>query len=401
MNTPTKTPRKLSAKRSWSLQDLEDIEERVTQTIDLVRDAMLAPDSIKSPPTFSSAQLLSFCGIDKSKFNYRLSKGNLPDGMHGEATRRRFTLPELQQWVRACRPNKQRPEGVPGCVISVVNFKGGVGKTSNAVTLAQGLSLRGHSVLVVDMDAQASMTNLMGVLSEPDAVGYDDRSVLPLLLGAEDNIDYAVQTSYWTGIDVVAADLGLYSAEFALPSRQKDNPNFEFWHVLRNGLHTAREKYDVIIIDTPPSLSYTTVNAILASDGLLMPLPPSQLDFLSSAQFWSLINDLLTQLITKRGGTKEFAFIDVLLSKVDTNDPSCSVVREWIQAAYSDAVIPIEIPKTTATSSASAEFGTIYDLDVTKVHARTYRRAFEAYERMAELIEEQIIGWWSREGAQK
>lgn len=401
MNTSTKTARKLPGKRSWSLQDLEDIQERVGQTIDLVRDAMLAPDSIKSAPTFSSAQLLSFCGIDKSKFNYRLSKGNLPDGMHGDATRRRFSLIELQQWVRACRANKQRPAGAPGCVISVVNFKGGVGKTSNAVTLAQGLSLRGHSVLVIDMDAQASMTNLMGVVGDQGGGGDDDRTVLPLLIGAEPNIDYAVQTSYWPGIDVVAADLGLYSAEFALPSRQMNNPNFEFWHVLRDGLHTARDKYDVVIIDTPPSLSYTTLNAILASDGLLMPLPPSQLDFLSSAQFWSLINDLLTQLISRRGGTKEFAFIDVLLSKVDTNDPSCSVVREWIQAAYTDAVIPIEIPKTTATSSASAEFGTIYDLDVTKVNARTYRRAFEAYERMAELIEEQIINWWSREGAQK
>ncbi len=401
MNTAAKTPRKLSAKRAWSLQDLEDIEERVSQTINLVRGAMLAPDTVKVPPTFTSAQLLSFCGIDKSKFNYRLSKGDLPDGMHGKATRRRFTLSELQQWVRVCRPNKQRPSGASGCVISVVNFKGGVGKTSNAVTLAQGLSLRGHSVLVIDMDAQASMTNLMGLVGEQGAVESDDRSVLPLLLGAEENIDYAVQTSYWAGIDVVAANLGLYSAEFALPSRQKDDPNFEFWHVLRDGLHTARQNYDVIIIDTPPSLSYTTVNGILASDGLLMPLPPSQLDFLSSAQFWSLINELLTHLITKRGGTKEFAFIDVLLSKVDTNDPSCSVVREWIQAAYSDAVIPIEIPKTTATSSASAEFGTVYDLDVSKVNARTYRRAFEAYERMAELIEEQIIAWWGREGAQK
>ena len=95
---------------------------------------------------------------------------------------------------------------------------------------------------------------------------------------------------------------------------------------------------------------------------------------------------------------KEFAFVDVLLSKVDTNDPPSSLVREWIAAAYADAVLPIEIPKTAATSSASAEFGTIYDLDVSKVNARTYRRAFEAYERMAELIEQQIIDSWTRQG---
>jgi chromosome partitioning protein len=189
----------------------------------------------------------------------------------------------------------------------------------------------------------------------------------------------------------------LYSAEFALPSRQKDSSDFEFWNVLKYGVDTARENYDVIIIDTPPALSYLTINALLAADGLIMPIPPSTLDFTSSTQFWNLFNQLANSLVKMQGKTKDFDFVSVLLSRVDSNDTSSTIVREWISAAYGDIVLPVEIPKTSVTSAASAEFGTVYDANVTEINPRTYRRAFDAYERFVELIEGQLQVAWTRQ----
>jgi chromosome partitioning protein len=181
---------------------------------------------------------------------------------------------------------------------------------------------------------------------------------------------------------------GLFSAEFDLPARQMSTRNFEFWNVLHNGIDNARLNYDVIIIDTPPALSYITINALMAADGIVMPLPPNALDFLSSSQFWGLVS-VLTQGLQKHGATKQYDFIDVVLSKVDPDDAATPVVREWITAAYGEKVVSAEIPWTGTAGSASAEFGTVYD--------QPRKRATQAYDRLVELVEEQIGAAWMRQ----
>ena len=378
-----------------SLEDLITTSNRVSDVIESVRGTMLAPDARKRAPTFTTNQVASICALEKAQMDYRIKKGDLPLGYMEPGHRRKLTLSDTRIWAKSERSKSLRPKNAEAITITVANFKGGVTKTTTAVTLAQGLSLRGHNVLVIDTDPQGSMTTLFGML--PDVDVSDEQTILGLCYGSELSIDYAISPTYWDGIDIVPANLALYAAEFALPSRQKQESNFEFWNVLNNAIDTARTKYDVIILDTSPSLSYLTINALLAADGLIMPLPPSTLDFTSSGQFWNLFNDLTGNLVTKRGKTKTFDFVDVLLARVDANDASSSVVREWITAAYANMVLPVEIPKTSLTASASAEFGTVYDTDPSTINSRTYRRAFDAYERVVELVEEQIQTAWKRQ----
>lgn len=378
------------------VSEIRDIADRVSAVMTQVRETMLPPNARKSPPTFSSAQLGEICNLDKTKLDYQIKKNLLPQGeMIGG--RRKFSLTDVQIWSKAMRVKRLRPAGVDATVLCVANFKGGVTKTTTAVTLAQGLSLRGHKVLVIDTDPQGSMTTLFGIL--PDTEVTEDQTILPLCSGEQVSIDSAIQSTYWDGIDIVAAAPILYSAEFILPSRQSKQPHgggFEFWRVLDHGIDTVRDKYDVIIIDTPPSLSYTTINAILASDGIIMPLPPSALDFASSSQFWDLFSSLTEDLFERGGKSKEFDFIDILLTRVDTNDAAVSVVREWISAAYGAMVLSVDVPKTALTANASAEFGTVYDVDTSTISPRTYRRAYDAYERVVDLVEDQISNGWQR-----
>lgn len=378
-----------------SLEDLITSSNRVSAVIESVRSTMLAPDARKKAPAFTTSQVAAVCGLEKAAIDYRIKKGDLPTGQMDDGRRRKFSLADTRVWAQAYRSKSLRPNNAEAITIAVANFKGGVTKTTTAVTLAQGLSLRGHKVLVIDTDPQGSMTTLFGLL--PDVDVSDEKTILGLCYGSELAVDYAISPTYWSGIDIVPANLALYSAEFALPSRQKTEPNFEFWNVLNNGIDVARTNYDVIILDTSPSLSYLTINALLASDGLIMPLPPSTLDFTSSGQFWNLFNDLAANLLTNRGKSKSFDFVDVLLARVDSNDSSSSVVREWITAAYANMVLPVEIPKTSLTASASAEFGTVYDTEPSSINSRTYRRAYDAYERVVELVEGQIQTAWKRQ----
>ncbi|MBQ1763659.1 MAG: AAA family ATPase, partial [Aquincola sp.] len=264
--------------RPIPLDGIRDQADRAVAMMGEIRTAMLAPTARKAPPVFNLSQLAAMLGIEKGSLSHRLSRGDLPTGRLNDAgSRREFSLAEARTWIREYRKEWLRPAGGEAVTIAIGNFKGGVTKTTTAVTLAQGLTLLGHKVLVIDTDPQGSLTTLFGIL--PDTEVEEDDTILPLAMGSETSIRYAIRPTYWDGIDLVAAAPMLFGAEFALPARQTQEPGFEFWRVLDLGIDDVRGDYDVIVIDTPPSLSYTTINAFMASNGIIMPLPPNALDF--------------------------------------------------------------------------------------------------------------------------
>ena len=378
-----------------SLSDIMEQADRASYLMSEVRSAILAPERRKSAPTFNATQLATLCEVDRNQIVYRLGKGDLPAGEINESGNRRiFSLEETLTWVRAYRSKRLRPAGAEAICIAIANFKGGVGKTTTAMTLAQGLSLKGHRVLVIDTDPQGSLTTLFGIM--PDTEVDESQTILPVCLGQQSSIAPAIQQTYWSGLDLVCAAPLLFAAEFGLPARQMRETGFEFWNALNMAMDDVREHYDVIIIDTPPALSYVTINALMASDGILMPLPPNALDAASAAQFWRLFSDLAGDLVMHRGVTKEFDFVRVLLTRVDSQDATAAVVRDWIGKTYEGKVLPAEIPKTTVASSSSAEFGTVYDVGRYEGNQRTYKRALDAYDKVSELLEEVIRASWRR-----
>lgn len=378
-----------------SLSDIMEQADKASYLMSEVRAAILAPERRKAPPTFNATQLAALCEVDRNQIVYRLGKGDLPAGEINESGNRRiFSLEETLTWVRAYRSKRLRPAGAEAICIAIANFKGGVGKTTTAMTLAQGLSLKGHRVLVIDTDPQGSLTTLFGIM--PDTEVDESQTILPVCLGQQSSIAPAIQQTYWSGLDLVCAAPLLFAAEFGLPARQMRETGFEFWNALNMAMDEVREQYDVIIIDTPPALSYVTINALMASDGILMPLPPNALDTASAAQFWRLFSDLAGDLVMHRGVTKEFDFVRVLLTRVDNQDATAAVVRDWIGKTYEGKVLPAEIPKTTVASSSSAEFGTVYDVGRYEGNQRTYKRALDAYDKVSELLEEVIRASWRR-----
>ena len=378
-----------------SLSDIMEQADRASYLMSEVRSALLAPGRRKTAPTFNATQLAALCEVDRNQVVYRLSKGDLPTGaINKSGNRREFTLQETQTWVREYRSRRLRPAGAEAICIAVANFKGGVGKTTTTMTLAQGLTLRGHRVLVIDCDPQGSLTTLFGIL--PDTEVEEAQTILPVCMGQQASIAPAIQTTYWHNLDLVCAAPLLFAAEFGLPARQMREEGFEFWNALNLALDDVRGQYDVVLLDTPPALSYVTINALMASDGILMPLPPNALDAASAAQFWRLFSDLTGDLVMHRGVTKEFDFVRVLLTRVDNQDATAAVVREWIGKTYEGKVLPAEIPKTAVASSSAAEFGTVYDIGRYEGNQRTYKRALDAYDKVTELLEEIIRASWRR-----
>ncbi|MBS0454077.1 MAG: AAA family ATPase [Proteobacteria bacterium] len=380
-----------------SLDDINKQAEIAAGMMSSIRSTMLMPRAAKKEPVFGADELSDLCGLSGrgAVAHYIKERPDLPSGMLTTTGRKRhFGLSEARVWVREFQKEKLRPAGAEAITITVANFKGGTTKTTTSMTLAQGLSIQGHKVLVIDTDPQGSLTTLFGIL--PDLEVEEEQTILPLVDGSQHSVRPMIRKTYWDGLDLVPACSGLFAAEFMLPSLQQSNPEFEFWSVLDMGIDDVRGDYDVIIIDSPPALSYLTINSLFAANGLIIPLPPETLDFASLSQFWQLFSQLTGSLLQKRGSSKVFEFQNVLLSKV-SKSVTTDVVRQWISQTYGAKVLPLEIPRTATTSLKSAEFGTVYDATPDDLKDRTYKRAREAYDQFVEHVERQIATAWRRQ----
>jgi chromosome partitioning protein len=365
--------------------------------LEMARMLMLDPQPRKAAPVFSAAQIAALCGIEKARANYLLmNQKDIPTGRVVDGKRKReFTLAEAQEWVRRYGKYTPRPEGARAFTIATGNFKGGVSKTTTTMALAQGLTLRGMKGLIIDLDPQGSITQMCDYIPIKDVTESD--TVLPLIYGQESSIEYAIRPTYWDGIDLVPATPALFNAEFFLPTAQIKSKTFEFWDVINKGIDSVRDKYDFIIFDTPPALSYLTTNAFYAADGLIVPMQPEALSFASSSQFWSLITDLTSAISEHRPelAKRKYAFINVLITMASTQQ-STDTVSGWIRQTYGNKVVPMAVPDSEAVKKSATFFGTVYDTQ-DKIKSATVTRIREAYDSLSKLVETQIREVWERE----
>ena len=147
-----------------------------------------------------------------------------------------------------------------GAIVSFANQKGGVGKTTSAVNIAAMIAKKGKKTLLVDMDPQGNATSAVGIAKKSiKSSTYD------VLIGNCDAKDAIIQTKF-KNLSVIPANIGLAGAEFDIHEMEMRDA------CAKNALFPLKDEYDYIIIDCPPSLGMLTVNALAASDGLVIPM---------------------------------------------------------------------------------------------------------------------------------
>jgi len=382
------------APKGYSMSELEQRGQFMAQLGRDLRKRITEPMPRKAAPTYSVSQLAEICRVDRQRINYLCNKesSTLPRGrMVGRS--RVFTLEEVLEWVQTVNALKV-PENWRAPIIVSANFKGGSTKSTTAMCLAQGLTLRGRKVLLVDLDPQATLTELCGFYA--DAEISEDQTVAPFLASFADDepmkdLSYAVKPTYWKNIDLIPASAELFGAEFNYPAIIKKRPEQAIWALLEKGLAPLRDSYSYVILDTPPSLSYTTVNALMAANSVLMPLVPDSLDFLSSLQFWKLFGDLNGVLAKDENAVgKSYDLINVLLSKVDYNSAATGLIRQWALQAYGNWLLNTEVPRSAAVANSAMRVNTVYDLTKSQDDSskKTIDRVREPLNRVCEYIDE-------------
>lgn len=216
-------------------------------------------------------------------------------------------------------------------VIVVTNQKGGVGKTTTCAAFAGIFRSRGKSVLAIDMDPQGNLSFSLGTEDR----GYTIHDVMNGRCGIETAIKH-------THIcDVITSNILLSGSELELTTEKRE-------FILREALKTVRDRYDYIIIDTPPALSILTINAYTAADDLIIPMTPEILSLQGIAQLRETI------LAVKKYYNKKLKIRGIMLTKYNARQKLALEVAEMVEivAKQLDTVV---LEQTIAVSVAVAE----------------------------------------------
>ena len=172
-----------------------------------------------------------------------------------------------------------------GRIISIANQKGGVGKTTTAINLAASLAEAGKKVLLIDMDPQGNTTSGFGL--EKDQL---EKSIYDVLINSENINNCVIEERLFPTLSIIGSNVNLSGAEIDLIGIERKE------YILKDALEPVKGEYDFIIIDCPPSLNMLTVNALSASDTVLVPIQCEYYALEGLSQLMHTINLVKTRL---------------------------------------------------------------------------------------------------------
>lgn len=291
---------------------------------------------------------------------------------------------------------KIRPRKNNNCnpaIIAFTNFKGGVAKTTAAIHSAQYFAKSGYKVLLIDSDSQASTTTCFGYT--PDEEIKESETLSNFFLGRINSFKSLIKKTYWNGLDLIPANLSIYSIELKLPvifekSISSGTP-IQLHKLLHDGIQTIKNNYDIIIIDCPPAMSILNTNALYASNSLIIPVPPELPDVASMIQFFNMIYNTLEKF-----PDKEYNFIKILLTKHDSSITNHSIA-EALRHLYGLHIMRAEMSMTQVIKKARAEMSTVYEVEKYKGSKKTLIRACQIIDEVNKEIEFLIKKNWDTE----
>lgn len=256
-----------------------------------------------------------------------------------------------------------------GKVIALVNQKGGVGKTTSSINLAASLGALKKKVLLVDLDPQGNASTGIGI--DKGEIG---KSVYDLLIDQATLDEVIIKTSF-KNLYVIPATINLAGADIELIEKSRVEPGFSKGGQLKKYLDVAKEDFDYIILDCPPSLGILTTNALTAANSVIIPV---QCEFFALEGIMQLLN---TIMLAQKSLNPSLDIEGVLLTMLDNRTNLGLEVVEDIKSYFKERVYDTIIPRLVRLSEAPSHGKPIIAYD-------PHSRGTEAYLNLAkEVIE--------------
>ena len=368
------------------------------------REQLFPPDARRELRKFTSGEVADLLGV-KDAYLRKLDlegKGPSPETRAGG---RRYYTPADIQALREMLEKGAKSSGtyLPGRrgqdhlqVITVINFKGGSGKTTTAAHLAQKLALDGYRVLAIDLDPQASLSALHGVQPELDltdggtlydSIRYDDPAPLRDI----------IQKTYFTNLDLIPGNLDLMEFEHTTPMALRERSGNYFFTRIGDVLAEVEGDYDVIVIDCPPQLGFLTMSALSAATAILVTVHPQMLDVMSMCQFLLMTSNLLG-VVADAGGSMDYDWMRYVITRYEPGDGPQNQMVSFMRSMFGDHVLNHPVLKSTAISDAGITKQTLYEVEKSQFTRATYERAMESLNAVNGEIEGLIQAAWGRKG---
>ncbi len=361
------------------------------------------PAAEKTIRRFSPAEAARMIGIHEGYLRQIVSEGKGPPASpNGRRTYSIHDIELLRTDLDAAGKGTRRyvpwrREGERMQVISVMNFKGGSGKTTTSAHLGQFLALRGYRVLAIDLDPQASLSALFGHQPELDvgenetiygAIRYDDR---------RREMPEIVRGTYIPNLHVIPGQLELMEFEHETPKALMTRASGDslFFARIGQALAQVTEAYDVVIIDCPPQLGFLTLSALCAATAVLITVHPQMLDVMSMSQFLNMTGSLL-DVVAGAGGTTEYDWMRYLVTRYEPSDGPQTTMVGLMRSIFGSRVLTHPMVKSTAIADAGLTKQTLYEVERQQFTRGTYDRAIEALDLVNGEIEGLIKQVWGR-----
>lgn len=239
-------------------------------------------------------------------------------------------------------------------ILAISNQKGGVGKTTTVVNLAAALARYGQRTLIVDLDPQGNASSGLGYGRDDVTMGAYD-----VLLGYRDLESVRMPTAL-DNLELIPASVDLVGAEVELVNEARREQR------LRKALGRVRDEYDWILIDCPPSLGLLTVNALTASDEVIIPL---QAEYYAMEGLGELVRTILA---VKKGLNPELRRGGILITMSDGRNNLCKEVERQARQVFGDEVFQTVIPRNVRLGEAPSYGKSIVEYDPRSTGARAY-----------------------------
>ncbi len=373
--------------------DVATLADRSASVLEKLRSsARSARADERREPTFPIGKAAELVGRTPAAIGDAEADGRLEAQPRGGNNRRvAYSLAQLNDMrgVFGTRPWRQMSD--PVSVLAVQNFKGGVGKSTLSVHLAQYLAIRGYRVLLIDCDSQASATTLFGYV--PDLDLSEDETLYPFLREAErETLEYAIRKTHFDGLDLVPANLRLFQSEYELAARMARG-NGMLLNRLSQGIQSVADLYDVVVLDPPPALGAISLSVLRAANALVVPVPPTVMDFSSTAAFLAMLEETMAELGT-RGLAPQLSFLRFVASKVDENKSMQKGLLDLMRQLYGNSMVRTPLKDSAEIDNATARLMTVYELNGPMTSKEVRNRCLTYLDGVCGEIEVDIRRTW-------